>query len=274
MTVEPPRRVADLRREIGALARDMGTTERRLMALFGNMVLAQMLPDSAIKGGTGLKLRLGERLTRETPDLDTAYRGDLDTFHDELTARLTAGWGGFTGAATMGARRAPTSVPAAYAMQPFRVTLRYHGKVFKAIDLEVGYDELRATTEPPELRMPSEVVELFEALGLPTPAPVRVQPLHHQVAQKIHAVTAPGSDRAHDLVDLQLTLPLTDDALVATTTRRTFAYRDQHPWPPTAVAGPDWDSLYAVAAEGLDVLPTADAAVTWLNAYISHLADL
>lgn len=48
------------------MARGNGTTERRLMALFGNVVLSQMLPDSAIKGGTGLKLRLGERLTRET----------------------------------------------------------------------------------------------------------------------------------------------------------------------------------------------------------------
>ncbi len=274
MTMEAPRRVSDLRRQIAGLARDMGTTERRLMALFGNMVLAQMLPDSAIKGGTGLKLRLGERLTRETPDLDTAYRGDLDAFRDELAARLAAGWGGFTGTVTMGAKRAPATVPAAYAMQPFRVTLRYQGKVFKAIDLEVGYDELEATAEPAELRMSAEVVDLFAALGLPAPAPVRVQPLHHQVAQKIHAATAPGSDRAHDLVDLQLTVPLTDETLVATAARRTFAYRNEHPWPPTAVADPEWESLYAIAAEGLDVLPTAESAVDWLNTYIARLASI
>lgn len=272
--MEPPRRVSDLRRDIAALARDMGTTERRLMALFGNMVLAQMLPDSAIKGGTGLKLRLGERLTRETPDLDTTYRGNLDTFRNQLATRLASGWGGFTGMVTLGAKRAPTTVPVTYAMQPFRVTLRYHGKVFKAIDLEVGYDELQAMDEPFELRMSDEVRALFEALGLPAPAPVRVQPLHHQVAQKIHACTAPGSDRAHDLVDLQLTVPLTDAMLVASAARRTFRYRNEHTWPPKAVAGPDWESLYAVAAEGLDVLPAANDAVNWLNAYIARLTEL
>lgn len=250
----------------------MGTTERRLMALFGNMVLAQMLPDSAIKGGTGLKLRLGERLTRETPDLDTAYRGDLLAFRDELAANLAAGWAGFSGTVMMGAKRAPAAVPPAYVMQPFRVTLRYRGKVFKAIDLEVGYDELQATEEPPELRMSDEVVALFERLGLPAPTPIRVQPLHHQIAQKIHAATAPGSERAHDLVDLQLIVPLAEDNLVAGAARRTFKYRNGHTWPPTAAVGAHWEDLYAVAAEGLAVLPTAKDAVGWLNAYIARLA--
>lgn len=103
--MEPPRRVGHLRREITVLARDMGTTERRLMALFGNVVVAQVLPDSAIKGGTGLRLRLGERLTRETPDLDTAYRGDLAAFRDRLAANLATGWAGFSGTVTMGAKR-------------------------------------------------------------------------------------------------------------------------------------------------------------------------
>lgn len=59
-----------------------------------------MLPDSAIKGGTGLKLRFGERLTRDTPDVDAAFRGDLDEFRETLAGRLAAGWGGFTGTVT------------------------------------------------------------------------------------------------------------------------------------------------------------------------------
>ena len=253
------------------MAREVGTTDRRLIALTGNMALSQMLPESIVKGGTGLKLRLGERLTRETPDLDTAFRGDLDRFREELATRLSVGWGGFTGTATMGPKRTPDSIPSAYVMQPFRVTLRYHGKVFKAIDLEVGYDELGATADPPELHMSEEVVTLFRALGLPTPSPVRVQPLHYQVAQKLHACTAPGSDRAHDLVDLQLTVPLADGALVARAARRTFRYRNEHVWPPVARVGPDWDTLYRVAAEGLNVLPTVTDAAAWLNAYIERL---
>ena len=51
----------------GLFSKELGTTERRLVVLVGNIALAQMLPDSAIKGGTGLKLRFGELLTRDTP---------------------------------------------------------------------------------------------------------------------------------------------------------------------------------------------------------------
>lgn len=80
MTIEPPKRVADLFRAITALGNELNTTDRRLVSLVGNVALSQMLPDSAIKGGTGLKLRFGERLTRDTPDVDAAFRGDLDAF--------------------------------------------------------------------------------------------------------------------------------------------------------------------------------------------------
>lgn len=271
---EPLKRVTDLFRAITALSKEIGTTERRLIALVGNIALSQMLPESAIKGGTGLKLRFGERLTRDTPDVDAAFRGDLDEFRDRLAEKLAAGWGGFTGTVTMGAKRSPETVPEAYVMQPFRVTLKYHGRTFKGIDLEVGYDELEATTrEEPEFEISEEVLRVFATLGLIEPAPVRVQPLHHQVAQKIHACTAPRSDRAHDLVDLQMIAPLTDAALVATTTKRLFRFRAEHEWPPMLTAGADWEPLYADAAEGLEVLPTVAEAVAWLNDYIHGLAS-
>ena len=272
MTPGPPKRVTDLFRAITALSKELGTTERRLVALVGNVALAQMLPDSAIKGGTGLKLRFGERLTRDTPDVDAAYRGDLNAFRDELAARLADGWGGFTGTVTMGAKRSPDSVPDAYVMQPFRIVLKYRGRTFKGVDLEVGYDELEATTrENPEFEMSDEVRGVFAELGLPTPAAVRVQPLHHQIAQKLHACTTSRSDRAHDLVDLQLIIPMTDTTLVVATAKRLFKFRSQHPWPPTVVAGPAWGSLYVEAAQGLDVLPTAEDAIQWLNSYIDRL---
>lgn len=268
-----PRRVGDLIRATTTLAAERGISQKRLVALVANVVLAQMLPDSAVKGGTGLKLRFGERLTRETPDVDVAYRGDLDAFRDELADRLGVGWHGFTGEVTMGERRAPGSVPDAYVMQPFRVRLKFARKTFKAIDLEIGYDELESTTnEPPELVMSSEVLEIFDALGLPEPGAVRVQPLHHQIAQKIHACTAPRSERAHDLVDLQLIVPATDPKLVAKVTQRLFAFRQEHDWPPMLSPGARWGSLYEEAAEGLDVLDSVSDAGVWLNDYIAELA--
>lgn len=273
-----PRTVKALQSAVAAAARAHGTTVKRTQSLVGNVVVAQVLPDAAVKGGTGLKLRFGERLTRDTPDLDAAFRGDRERFLADFTANLTTGWGGFTGRCIPGDQRAPGDlldrVGAAYVMQPIAVKLSYMGKPFMTVDLELGHDELEATTrEPDELELSDEVRDLFAELGLPAPAPVRVLPLHHQISQKIHACSEPGSARAHDLVDLQLMRPHADQRKVAETCVRLFAYRGSHAWPPQVVASDGWSVRYDDAAEGLDVLALGDA-VAWVNAWIEDLVIL
>lgn len=273
-----PLNVNKLRGAISVAARNRDATVKRIQALVGNVVVAQVLPDSAVKGGTGLKLRFGDRVTRETPDLDTSFRGDREAFVNELNERLAAGWGDFSGRAVAGEQRAPgdllARIPASYVMQPVRVKLTYRKNDFMSVDLEIGHDELQATTsEPAETEMSDEILELFAELGLPEPAPVRVLPLHHQISQKLHACTEPGSERAHDLVDLQLLVPKADPRLVRDTTKRLFAFRNLpgHTWPPTLVAGDKWPMLYDEAATGLDVL-ALDDAVTWVNNYLTRLS--
>ena len=269
-----PGGVNELRRRITAAAAAQSSTVKRLQSLVSNVVLAQMLPPSAVKGGTGLKLRLGDAMTRQTPDLDTAFRGDRSAFLAELSANLRTGWGEFTGTVTEGGPRPPAGVPTAYVVQPYVVKLLFHGRPFATVAVEVGYDELEATTnEPPELALSPEVCDLFAQLGLAVPDPVAVLPLHHQIAQKLHACTEPGNERAHDLVDLQLMVPLADGARVADTVRRLFIFRRQHPWPAAVSPGPTWATLYANAAEGLDVIPDLAGAVTWTNNCIVSLAD-
>jgi hypothetical protein len=160
-------------------------------------------------------------------------------------------------------------------MQPYVVKLLFHGQPFGTVAVELGYDELGATTnEPVERALAPEVGDLFGELGLNAPSPVAVLPLHHQIAQKLHACTEPGNERAHDLVDLQLMAPLTEDARVAKTVARLFAFRQQHGWPATVIAGPRWSSLYTDAAEGLDVVADLDGAVAWANDYIARLVEV
>ena len=43
-----------------------------------------------------------------------------------------------------------------------------------------------------------------------------------------------------------------------------------HAWPPELIAYSGWDTLYAEAADGLDVLPTVDEAVPWANEFIAR----
>jgi len=275
---EAPKNASALQRELARVAREWPSTVKRLQSLLANVVVAQMVPDAAVKGGTGLKLRFGENLTRETPDLDAAFRGDREVFLEDFTSRLSEGWGYFTGKAVVRDQRAPADlierVSTAYVMQPIDIKLSYRGKSFTTVELELGYDELEATTrEPIEHELSDDIVRLFTEVGLPTPNPVRVLPLHHQISQKLHACSEPGSPRAHDLVDLQLMCPRVDQAKVAEACVRLFRFRQFHSWPPTVVAADGWAQRYEAAAEGLDVRGLDDA-ITWINEYIADLAAL
>lgn len=96
----------------------------------------------------------------------------------------------------------------------------------------------------------------------------------HQVAQKLHAVSGERSERARDLVDLQL-LDKGEDlnvGSVVATCGRLFDYRRQQAWPPTIQVGTGWDTLYAEAADRLDVLPTVEEAVEWVNEFVRRIA--
>jgi hypothetical protein len=165
----------------------------------------------------------------------------------------------------------PAGVPDAYVMRPFAVKLKYRKKPFMTLEVEVGYDELDALGGEVEEHLAADVAELFAELGLATPGPVRLLPVPLQIAQKLHACSAPGSERAHDLVDLQLLAPGADDAAVAQAARRLFDFRRAHPFPPVVAVGSGWGSLYDLAAEGLDVLPDVADAVSWANDYIARL---
>lgn len=61
-----------------------------------------------------------------------------------------------------------------------------------------------------------------------------------------------------------------DMATVGATATRLFAARRNHAWPPEVIAYEGWDTLYAEAADGLDVLPTIDEAVSWANDFIAR----
>ncbi len=112
---------------------------------------------------------------------------------------------------------------------------------------------------------------LFESIGLPEPQPIPLLTVEHQIAQKLHACTSVhprtgDNDRAHDLVDLQILEheePIDKTAVAEPET--------SHTWPPVVVSHPSWPTVYAEAADGLDVLTDVDDAVAWTNDFITSL---
>lgn len=262
-----------LERRITEYARTSRQTEKRVRTTISQVVIAQMMPDTLIKGGSGMKFRLGMQFARDSSDLDTAWRKDQETFITTFDAKVRSGWGPFTG--TVKAITPRHSESAGYpGMRPYEVKLNVYGRDFQTVTVEVGWDELGATQDgSAELADPSDIADMFERLGLTRPAPIKIIAAHHQIAQKIHACTEPGSQRAHDLVDIQLLWPEADEEinLVAATTRRQFEWRNKHPFPGICSPTPEWAGMYSAAAEGLDVYGTVEQAAAWLNSQLVEL---
>ena len=260
---------ARIRNEAGRRGRAANTVER----LVANVVVGQMLPEGGRTGGAALPVRAGDTHARASRDLDASrpVGRELDDYLDDLAANLAEGWKGFTGTVRQAQRpRPPASVPPDYVMKPFKIALSYKGSAWVTIDFELGRDEVGSTALP-DLRIADSVVDLFAALGLAQPSPIPLLPVDHQIAQKLHACTwagdGRGNARAHDLVDLQVLVreEQPDLSAAGVTAGRLFASRRAQSWKPVVVAFEDWGSIYAAAAEGLDVLETVAQAIAWAN---------
>lgn len=268
MSMPNSRRNLDIAIERLAKGSDEAVRIRRTMA---NAIVGQLLPDGAVKGGSSLKLRFGDGVTRFSRDLDAARASEINEYATQLEDALASGWNGFTGKLVPGKPAKPKDVPTQYVMQPFEVKLSYNGKSWITVPLEVGHNEI-GDADDPDMLVPEDVSQMFVALGFPPLDPMPFMKLSHQVAQKLHALTEEGSNRVHDLVDLQIILR--EGALDLVTIKplciRLFAYRGLQEWPPRIVAYPDWEIGYAAAAEGLGVLDL-EQAIVWGNDLIDSI---
>lgn len=257
---------------IDRLCAKAGDEPGRVKRLLAAVIVGQMLPNGAAKGGNALKIRFGKDATRFSRDLDTARASSLNEYISRLEVALAEGWCNFTGTVAPRKPASPEGVPAAYVMQPFEIKLSYNGKSWMTLPLEVGHNEIGDADDPDMVSSP-EAVSILAQLGFPEPGPTPCMRIEHQIAQKLHAVSEPSSERAHDLIDLQIAVAGGD--IDYTKARevcvRLFEYRREQAWPPVIVKGDDWDKLYAAQAKELDVLPTADDAIEWANSLVARI---
>lgn len=273
-----PSHLNSLLKRISNCAKERGTTAERLTVVVCNTVIGQMIPDGVVKGGTAMKLRIGESGSRFTPDIDASRRKgiSIDDYQAMLAENLHKGWGDFSGTLVVRVPAEPIGVPDDYIMRPFDVKLSYKGKSLKTLRFELGHDEIGSTATS-VIVVAKDILDLFEELGLPTPNPVPVLATEHQIAQKLHACTNPdkkgGNERAHDLVDLQLLAESDPPNLTKLNEvgARLFAARRVGTWPPKVVNWRGWDSIYKEAATGLEVLPTVEDPISWANSLLEEM---
>ena len=222
-----------------------------------------------------MRLRFGPGRSRVTMDFDTSRRDDFDVYLKQLRERAERGWQGFSGEVLIRKQGSPKDIPFEYVMQPLDVKLAYRHQPWCTVRLEVSHNELGDADEVEHCDLPADIVNIFTSLGFPAPNAIPLMPLPFQIAQKLHGLSSQGSNRARDLIDLQLLLAgaKVDLRTTASVCSRLFAYRKMQPWPPTIVKGVGWDSLYAAQRGTLSVLPTADEAVAWVNELIGRLSQ-
>ena len=160
-----------------------------IRATMANVIVAQMLPGCVVKGGSQLRLRFGPLASRVTMDLDAARNIDLDSFVTLFRTALADGWCDFTGDLIVRPQASPKGIPFEYVMQPFDVKLRYKGRPWCTILVEVGHNEIGDAEEADVVPLPDEINNVFVGLGFPEPSPVPLMPLKFQVAQKLHGLS-------------------------------------------------------------------------------------
>ena len=272
----PPAHRVALEKRLRNICDALDLNELRTRTSLAHTVIAQLLPMGVVKGGAAIKFRTGDHASRVTRDLDATRGADhtVETYAAELSAHLADGWQGFTGRLADRTPADPPDVPGEYVMHPFEVKLAYAGQSYVTIEFELGHDEVGSTAAP-ALALDAGIAEVIERLGFPTPEPVAVLAVEHQIAQKLHACTTPnrrgGNERAHDLVDLQILVGVDPPDLreLARIGMRLFAARRVSPCPPQVREWPGWDDRYLAASEGLDVRPL-DSAVQWLQALVDE----
>lgn len=294
----PPLNTVQLNARLEEASRDLGVPSARVRRMLCTLIVSQMLPDAvAIKGGMGVKLRMGERGTRATADLDVSTRQRGEAFEEAFRARLEQGWGAVPAskgalrrnpvapdrvAFTAALKRQPLHDPGLarpqYVMHPYRVTLSFLGREWAGLDVEVSDPEIEPDAHTRRV-VDGELIELSKHFGFGELQPVELIDLEHQIAQKIHAVTDPDYARAHDLVDLQLLWDAGPDlASVREFCVRTFDFRRAQQWPPLPLRAMEgWDPAYRDAREETEVggsslvLEGIDSARAWFEQLIASI---
>lgn len=242
--------------------------------LIANAIVAHLLPDGVVKGGSSLKLRYGDNATRFTTDLDTARRVEIEQFTKDLTASLDDGWCEFSGRVVIGRQAKPNNVPNQYVMQPLNVKLSYLNKPWCSVLLKVGHNEI-GDADIADYVEPKEANAYLEKLGFEILPAIPLMPLEYQIAQKLHGLSEAGSNRLNDLIDLQLIVSNSDVDFVKVNSicTRLFDYRNQQSWPPTVSKTESWSGIYETQSDGVDVIKNIDDALAWVNELIANILN-
>jgi predicted nucleotidyltransferase component of viral defense system len=227
--------LAKLRAIAGSKSLPIERLERQLAHLVLSQVLArQISADSQtaeFKGGTVMAWRLTLSKARPTRDLDLASHETRDELTQRISSLQGEVWGPFeVGNAKIQSVRVPTGVDYDDALVVARVPIRFRESRWLTVTLEIAPNSPLHFCE--NILPNVEMREILETLGLPAVTALPVISIERQMAEKLHALTAPGSDRGKDLYDLCLVdevMPF-EMPVLALAVKQVFEERATHTW--------------------------------------------
>ena len=276
---KPPTNLRTLLSIVGQYAREKGVAPGRVQRWISFSILGGALervrlydggPAFIVKGGVAIERRLDSQ-TRATKDFDAVFQDKPGDLLPALDQAFAEPYGNFT------LRRGGEPEDIGKGTRVI-IKLAYLDKSWGTVPLEVSGPE--GTAVPPEA-IPMIDLTLF---GLTGPETLPCLPIRRQIAQKLHAVTAPPADAAkdnprfRDLFDLcQLHDETPLDSELRAECKQIFRLRDQHGWPPEIVVYPSWEDPYAALAvqanASITDVHTAAEKIRELVARIERLAQ-
>jgi hypothetical protein len=203
-----------------------------------------------LKGGVAMELRFAQR-ARATRDLDVGLPGDRAARLREFEQGLKPGFDQFS----FRIKPAIRQMDLADTVR-IEVAVQYRTRAWQTIEVDLG--PIGATS----VDLVAPAIQGLRELGLPVTSPVRCIGLSEQVAQKLHACTAPetAATRARDVLDILLieALGQLDYGAARKAARRVFRERATHDFPPVLTVPPVWRPELAALADQLG-FPTVDA---------------
>jgi hypothetical protein len=184
-----------------------------------------------LKGGVAMELRFAGA-ARTTKDFDLGLEGDRAKRIGALERVLKLGFDEFT------FRLKPQMHQMEVAdTVRVEVAVQYRTRAWQTVEVDLG------PAEASEIDLVEPAVTGLVEMGLTITSPVRCLGINEQVAQKLHACTAPHADgRARDILDILLTdmLGKLDRVRPRLAAERIFRERGTHTFPPAFQLPATW----------------------------------
>jgi hypothetical protein len=245
----PPER---LEKTLARVAREQGVDQERLrrwvsfLAICGALERATaqgLLPGYSLKGGVAMELRFAQR-ARATKDFDLVLDGDRRARLRSFEQALGLGFDQF--AFRLKGQGHEMDLADTVRVE---VAIQYRTRGWQTVEVDLGPDS------PTLVDLVDPAIAGLQEMGVPVTSPVRCINLSEQVAQKLHACTAPKTslNRARDVLDILLieTLGQLDHAAALLAARRIFEERATHDFPPKFEVPPAWRPEWEALAEQL-----------------------